>query len=119
MGFRNFTAQVETLEDLGAQTLDFTSTETRTTETARAIAIWLLVTAVSGTTPSLELIVETSIDESNWFEIGRISAVTVADIYAIAFNRADHPLGKFLRVRGDLSGTTPSFTLQVDMERME
>ena len=122
MGGRNdlrFTVQEEILQPTTTETADGTGVLKPSTQTARVIEVWLNVTNVSGTTPSLELVLETSIDGVNFEEEKRISAVTTTGIFKMVLNRADQALGKKARVRWEITGTTPSFTFEVRMIRME
>lgn len=91
-------------------------------ETARAIEIWLDVTAASGTTPTLDVIVEATIfdrDTGPYVQQAIFSGITAVATQSLALNRADNTLGKFVRIRWVIGGTTPSFTFQVRMGRME
>jgi len=75
----------------------------------REANVLLDITAVSGTTPSLTVTVETSADGSTWFTHTAFSAKTATgkDIQKLG------NLGSYLRVSYAISGTTPSFTFSV------
>lgn len=75
----------------------------------REANVLLDITAVSGTTPSLTVTVETSADGSSWFSHTAFSAKTATgkDIQKLG------NLGTYLRVSYAISGTTPSFTFSV------
>ncbi|MFF1348506.1 hypothetical protein ACFVZJ_21425 [Streptomyces sp. NPDC058322] len=70
----------------------------------------LTVSAVSGTTPTLDVVLEDSLDGTNWNVIGSFTQATAAAVQAIDIT------GLFtdrLRVRWTVGGTTPSFTFAV------
>ena len=70
------------------------------------------VTAASGTTPNLTAFVETTVDGTNWDVIGTFAAKTAAGREVIVIN----PLvGRRLRGRWVITGTTPSFTFSVKL----
>lgn len=70
----------------------------------------LVTTAVSGTTPSMAVVVEDTLDGTNWNQLGTFTAVTAAgsQVLNVALPFADQ-----LRVRWTITGTTPSFTFAV------
>jgi hypothetical protein len=68
------------------------------------------VTAASGTTPNLTAFIETTIDGTNWDVVGTFAAKTTAAREVITIN----PLvGKQVRARWVITGTTPSFTFSI------
>lgn len=77
---------------------------------ARGMRAQLAVTAASGTTPTLNVVIEDSIDGVNWATVGTFAQKTAAGVEAITL------AGRFarrLRVRWTVGGTTPSFTFSV------
>lgn len=117
---RQFTVQKDTLQSVTTETGDANGEFARKTKTARTTEVWLNVSAVSGTAPNLELIIETSLEENaNFVEQDRIAAVGAAGNFSAVINRADDAMGLFVRVRWIITGTTPSFTFKVEMIRME
>ena len=108
-----FTIQDEVLEASRTETSGATGDGRVKTATARAGELWVVVTAITGTAA---FFFETSLDGTNFFEIGSITGVTGISTKAIAFNRADQPLGTTIRVRWTV-GTTVTF--EVRMGRME
>lgn len=75
-----------------------------------AARLLLDVTAVSGTTPSMTVTVETSYDGStNWQTVGSFAAKTAVGQERKVFAGLD----RFVRVSQAVSGTTPSFTYSV------
>ena len=74
--------------------------------------ILLDITAVSGTSPSLTVTVETSADGANWFAHTAFTAKTAAgkDVLKLA------NVGSYVRVSYAISGTSPSFTFSVVLD---
>lgn len=73
----------------------------------------LNVTAASGTTPSLAVTIESTVDGVNWDAQGTFSAKTAAGREVITINPW---IGRRLRARWVLTGTTPSFTFDVTIQ---
>jgi hypothetical protein len=82
------------------------------TEDAVAIDAQLNVTAESGTAaPSMTVTLQTSFDGATWTNVGSFPAMTATG----TVNQAFTGLGLFCRwVISALSGTTPSFTWNID-----
>lgn len=70
----------------------------------------LNVTAASGTTPSLTVLLEDSLDGTTWNTIGTFSAKTAAGREVI---NVTAPFTDTVRVSWTVTGTTPSFTFEV------
>lgn len=73
----------------------------------------LNVTAASGTTPNLAVTVESTLDGTNWDAIGTFAAKTAAGREVITINPV---IGRQVRVRWVITGTTPSFTFEVRLQ---
>lgn len=73
----------------------------------------LNVTAASGTTPNLVVVLETTIDGTNWDTIGTFAAKTAAGREVILVNPV---IGRRVRARWTITGTTPSFTFEVRIQ---
>ncbi len=72
------------------------------------------VTAASGTTPNLTAFIETTMDDGgNWDVVGTFAAKTAAGREVITINPW---IGRRLRVRWVITGTTPSFTFSVRVQ---
>lgn len=69
------------------------------------------VTAVSGTTPSMTVNVETSWDGTNWWQHTALTPITAAG----KARQTLQFLGSYLRLNNTISGTTPSFTFSAVM----
>lgn len=71
----------------------------------------LNVTAASGTTPTLDVLIEDSVDGgTNWNTVGTFAQKTAAAREVI---NVTVPFGDQLRVRWTVGGTTPNFTFAV------
>lgn len=91
------------------------------------LAIYLDITAASGTTPTLDVKVQCSLDNSTWFDPAALSTATGTanrDHYAFAQKTttgqdikiiAVSPC-RYLRESHTVGGTTPSFTYSVKAE---
>jgi len=75
----------------------------------RTLTLGLEVTAASGTTPTLDVSVETSLDGVDWFTHGAFAQMTATGDQAKSFGG----LSRFARVSWAITGTTPSFTFSV------
>ena len=70
----------------------------------------LNVTAASGTSPTLDVVVEDSFDGTTWNTVATFTQKTAAGVQVVDVS------GQFteqLRVRWTVGGTTPSFTFDV------
>jgi hypothetical protein len=77
-----------------------------------SIRAQLNVTAITGTTPSLTVFIEDSVDGgATWAVVGTFTAVTAAGAQTIS---VAGPFGDQLRVRWAITGTTPSANFAVD-----
>lgn len=68
-------------------------------------------TAVSGTTPTLDVVIQTSQDGTTWR-----AAHTFTQATAIGQQRASFTVDRFVRATWTVDGTTPSFTFAVTGE---
>lgn len=75
-----------------------------------ALRAQLAVTAASGTTPTLDVVIEDSLDGTNWNVVGTFTQATAATAQAINISGV---FADQLRVRWTVAGTTPSFTFAV------
>lgn len=79
---------------------------------AKTIRAQLNVSAASGTTPTLDVVIEDSVDGgATWNTIGSFAQKTAAGREVINITNA---FGELVRVRWTIGGTTPSFTFAVD-----
>lgn len=77
---------------------------------AQTLRLLLNVTAASGTTPSLTVVAEDTLDGTNFFPIATFAAKTAAGTEIL---NVTLPFANRLRVRWTITGTTPSFTFSV------
>jgi hypothetical protein len=77
---------------------------------ASTLRIQLAVTAVSGTTPTLDVVVEDTLDGTNWNAVGTFAQRTAAGREVI---NVTSPFAARLRVRWTVAGVTPSVTFAV------
>lgn len=77
---------------------------------AKTLRAQLQVTAVSGTSPTLDVVIEDTLDGTNWNEIGTFAQRTAAGREVIDVTS---PFTSQLRVRWTVGGATPSFTFSV------
>jgi hypothetical protein len=82
------------------------------TEDAQAFEATLAITASSGTTPTLDVRLETTVDGTTWYTVGSFSQKTGNGSDAKAFG----PLGDKCRWAWTIAGTTPSFTFSIAVE---
>lgn len=68
----------------------------------------LNVTAASGTTPTLNVTIQTSHDGTTWRTAGTFTQATATGEQRAAFN-----IDRFVRASWAIAGTTPSFTFTV------
>lgn len=111
---------VYTIKTSGAETAN-TTHNTVQTGPAGAVVLTVAVTAASGTTPTLSIVVEGSVDGSTWFTLGTIgtnyavgsSVTAVTNFTAAATTLASFSATEYVRTRSVVGGTTPSFTYSV------
>ncbi|XXX79163.1 hypothetical protein WMF30_10355 [Sorangium sp. So ce134] len=72
----------------------------------------LNVTAASGTSPTLDITLQTSKDGGSWRTLGTFAQATAVGSESKSFSGAD----RYVRANADLGGTTPSFTYTIDGE---
>lgn len=70
----------------------------------------LEVTAASGTTPTLDVVIEDTLDGTNFNTVGTFAQKTATSREVINITS---PFADRLRVRWTIGGTTPSFTFNV------
>lgn len=100
----------ETLAPSAVRTNDGQSEPIEVSEYLEAHVL-LDVTEASGTDPTLDLVIETSPDKSNWFTHTTFSQKTAAgkDLRTLS------NLGRFIRARWTIGGTAPSFTFSAGL----
>lgn len=71
----------------------------------------LRTTAASGTTPTLDVVIEDTLDGTTWNTVGTFTQVTTGSARQVINVTA--PFSDTIRVRWTVGGTTPSFTFDV------
>jgi len=85
---------------------------------AKTIHAGLRVTAASGTSPSMTVTVQSTIDDTNWDTILTFTAATAATHErksASIYDSTPVHWGNRLRVVWTITGTTPSFTFFINL----
>lgn len=77
---------------------------------ARNLVIQLEVTAASGTLPTLDVVIQDTVDGTNWFTIATFTQATTT---TVAVQRVSTAFTDQLRASWTIAGTTPSFTFNV------
>ena len=114
------TVSFENIKPSAAETADGASTVQFVTRTARTLEIWVKVTAVSGTSPTLDIDVETKLNDETGFDVQKsFTQITSAGSFSVVLNWADHALGTETRINWSLGGTTPNFTFEAFALRYE
>lgn len=81
-------------------------------ENASVLRAQLNVTAASGTSPTLDVILEDTLDGTNWNVVGTFAQKVAVGREVI---NVTIPFTDRLRSRWTVGGTTPSFTFSVDV----
>ena len=111
-----------TLKASSAETASTTGHAKNTANDSGSLYVFVNVTAVTGTTPTMTVVIEGSQDGSNWFTLGTVgangyatgtTATAPSNFTAAADTRAAFPAMQFIRSRSVIGGTTPSFTYSV------
>ena len=77
---------------------------------AKTIRVQLAVTAASGTTPTLDVVLEDTLDGTNYNTIGTFTQKTAVSREVVNITT---PFADRVRARWTTGGTTPSFTFSV------
>lgn len=71
--------------------------------------VFVRVTSVSGTSPTLDVVVQVSDDGTNWYDHVDVPQITASG----NFVQPTTNFGKFVRMEYTIGGTTPSFTFGI------
>lgn len=104
-------AEIQILKTSAAQTASGTGTLVVPAPRGDNTAVYLNISAVSGTSPSLTVFVDGTADGTNFAQVAAFTAQTAAGTVAVAFA---FPAQAY-RLRWTISGTTPSFTFSATM----
>jgi len=77
------------------------------------LIVFAEVTAASGTSPTLDLAIQTSHDNTNWAALSSFTQITGTGNSIKAVTN----YGKYIRVSYTIAGTTPSFTFKLTAVR--
>ena len=94
------------LHALGAETTTGAGSAIDVRDMARLV-VYLFVTAVTGTSPTLDVVVQDSPDGTTWTNLASFTQVTATGEQAA---RPVTPFGNYIRVAWTIAGTSPSFT---------
>jgi len=106
----NIPASTVTLLASAARTATVTGTAVGGLSAARSLVLQLNVTAASGTSPTLDVVVQDTVDGTNWNTIATFVQATAVTREVI---RVTSAFTDQLRVVGTIGGTNPSFTFGV------
>ena len=106
----NIPASTVTLLASAARTETVTGTAVKGLSAARLLVMQLDVTAASGTLPTLDVVVQDTVDGTNWNTIATFTQKTGDTREVIRLTTA---FTGQLRGDGTIGGTTPSFTFAV------
>lgn len=82
--------------------------------TANGGSAVLSVSAASGTTPTLDVLVEHSADDNTWATLATFSQQTTVNAQYLEFSGT---VEQYIRISWTIAGTTPSFTFNVSVHR--
>ena len=107
-----------------AETSSTTHASTAVQPGESSVIVTVAVTAASGTTPTLTVVVEGSVDGTTWFTLGIVGAsgfsvgvgTAPTNLTAAATSYGAFPATPFVRTRSVVGGTTPSFTYSVNVQ---
>lgn len=102
--------QLETLVQSAARTASGDTGPIAGWGAASTLRIQLDVTAASGTGPALDVVVEDTLDGTNWNAIATLTQRTAPGQEVV---NVTAPFSDTLRVRWTVAGTLPSFTFSV------
>lgn len=92
-------------------TFSGTGLDLKTGTPRRGMKARLIVTAASGTTPTLDVTIEHSDDNSTFTNLATFGQKTATGEDAISFETSK----RYVRATATIGGTTPSFTYKVDV----
>lgn len=100
-----------TLHSSAARTATYTATGVAIGDKG-TLRLLLDVTAASGTSPTIDVAVQTSYDNSTWRAVASFAQLTAAGSERKSFTGID----RYARIVATIGGTTPSFTFSVSGE---
>ena len=82
---------------------------------ATALTAVVVVSAQSGTTPTLDVVVQGSIDGTNWFTLATVAQFAAATGTKTANMTAGTVIPPYIKAVSTIAGTTPSFTYTISV----
>lgn len=77
------------------------------------VTLYLDVTVVTGTTPTLNIDIETSHNDTDWFDFATTLSFAEATGVTTEVVEKSGTLGRFIRAAAIIGGTTPDFTFSL------
>lgn len=102
----------QTLASSAARTTSGSGTTSVGNAPASTLRVQLDVTAASGTTPTLDVVIEDTIDGANYNTVATFTQATGTTRQVV---NVTTPFTDTFRARWTIGGTTPSFTFSVQM----
>lgn len=90
------------------------ASQDNTTSTSNGAVAHLHITAASGSTPSITMIIQHSTNNSTWSTLGSFSAATTTGSQSIQISGT---VNRYVRASYTISGSSPSFTTLVALTR--
>lgn len=82
---------------------------------AEALTVVVAVSAQSGTTPTLDVVLHGSVDGTNWFVLATVAQFAAATGVKTADKAAITVVPPFIKAVSTIAGTTPSFTYTISV----
>ncbi len=108
-GGRSYRSQDVDLSPAAAVTADANSPDTEDVGAASCLRLTLNVSARSGTSPTLDVKIQHSDDNTTFRDLGTFAQKTATGSEVKTFG----PCARFIRANYDVGGTTPSFTFTI------
>ena len=105
-----------TVSDIAARTSTLTTSGVDLQTYVGQVVVGQLVGTVSGTTPTLDGKIQSSADNSTWADVTGATFTQVTASNSSQFIAVDTRLAsRYIRYVGTVAGTTPSFTMGVQL----
>lgn len=107
--------QLETIYPATALAAGATNSGSGYVGNAAEVNVYVTVTGKSGTSPTLDIILQTSPDDSVWFDHTTMSQITAN---GNVLQKISANVGKYMRANMTVGGSdTPTYTVKVELER--
>lgn len=105
------------LANVSGGTATANGTAVRLPAQVRSLRLSAESTNNSGTTPTLDITLETSVDKQNWTEIGGLTQFTTSTGYdSISITDVNTVFQTYIRAVGTLAGTSPNYDYRIDVD---